>query len=369
MEALGQDSERGSLYVQDSRNVFRNAAHVNTFKNYVVTEWGTNAVATADSASNPRAEGGFFREMGAFSYGVYLGNHNDAEEGVRMVAQGGYAGSTTTDFGNTGFQGYDNPIDLFFGGDMGIQWGARLSYAKGETDTGTSTAKTEHSAMGLGLGILMGDLEAYASMKLKDESKGNGTTTDAKWEGGGMQVGVGYNLGDLRVFADYAKQDAEYTSAAGASKNETEQTSMVFGVAKTHEVSSSSRVWYSASYNNTKGEDKDGTTATNNQERTDTQLKLNVGMEAEANSWLTLRGSVEGPVIINERETKTTTTDKRTLGNQVLVNAGATLSFGKLKIDGSVGTTDFNRAATTQSKKGTLATDNLMTRVAVHYWF
>jgi hypothetical protein len=194
MEALGQDSERGSLYIQDSRNLFRNAAHVNTFKNYVVTEWGTATAGTADTAAAPTAEGGFFREMGAFSYGVYLGNKNDSEEAVRNGT--GYAGSAIAT-GTANFQDYDNPIDLYFGGDMGIQWGARISYAKGEVDTGTAATKTEHSAMGLGLGIVMGDLDVYGSMKLKDESKGDGATADAKYEAGGMQLGLGYNLGDL----------------------------------------------------------------------------------------------------------------------------------------------------------------------------
>jgi hypothetical protein len=375
MEALGQDSERGSLYIQDSRNLFRNAAHVNTFKNYVVTEWGTAAANNPESASTPTAEGGFFREMGAFSYGVYLGNENDAESGIRNQRDatgganaGGYGGSAIA-MGAAGFQDYDNPLDLFFGGDMGIQWGARISYAKGEVDTGTAATKTEHSAMGLGLGIVMGDLDVYGSMKLKDESKGDGTTADAKYEAGGMQLGLGYNLGDLRVYADYAKQDAEYTSAAGAAKNETDQTSMIFGVAKTHEVSSSSRVWYSLSYNNTKGEDKDGAAATNNQEQTNTRLLLGVGMEAEANSWLTLRGSVTGPFMINETETKTTTTNKQTNANQVDVNAGATLSFGKLKIDGSIGTSASARNGALGTDSGVLTTDNLLSRVAVHYWF
>jgi len=371
MEALGQGASQGSLYIQDSRNIFRNAAHVNTFKNYVVTEWGTNDAdnGTADGPTNPTAEGGFFREMGAFSYGVYLGNYNDAEENVRNSASNGYGGSGIT-FGDGNFQAYDNPIDLFFGGDMGIQWGARLSYAKGETDGGTAATKKEHSAMGLGLGIVMGDLDAYASIKLKDESKGNGTTADAKWEGGGMQVGLGYNLGDLRVFADYRTQDAEYTSGtASEGTNKTEQTSINVGVAKTHEVSSSSRVWYSLSYANTKGEDKDSDAAASNQERTNTDLFIDIGMEAEANSWLTLRGSVGGPFLINEQETKTTTTSKQTVADQVGVNAGATLSFGKLKVDGSIGTQAASRTGSIGAKNGILATDNLMSRVAVHYWF
>ena len=37
---------------------------LNDTKNYLITEWG--ASAQTDSASAPRAEGGFFRENGSF---------------------------------------------------------------------------------------------------------------------------------------------------------------------------------------------------------------------------------------------------------------------------------------------------------------
>jgi len=375
MAALGQDQDRGSLYIQDSRNLFRNAAHVNTFKNYVVTEWGSNTAGTADTATAPRAEGGFFREMGAFSYGVYLGNNMDDQQAVRTG--NGYASGATNDFGTGGLLDMDNNIDLYFGGDMGIQWGAALRYgAKQETeDSSDADKKREHSYMGLSLGMIMGDLDAYASMKLKDESLGNGAaaagSNNDKWEGGGMQVGLGYNLGDLRIFADYAKEDAEYT-ANGASKNETSQTSIKAGVAKTHEVSSSSRVFYAAQYENTKAEDKYGANAAGNSEDKSSRLSLNVGMEAEANSWLTLRGSVSGPVILNSSESKLgTVTTKDNTTSRVDVNAGATLSFGKLKVDGSIGTTPGTRdnTSTFGTEAGVLTLDNLMSRVAVHYWF
>lgn len=249
--------------------------------------------------------------------------------------------------------------------------GVNLSYAKNEDeDSAAPTAKTEHSAMTLGLGIIMGDLDAYASMRLKDESKGDGTDAAAKWEGGGLNAGVGYNLGDLRVFADYSKKDAEYVSAAGVAKNETEQTEITAGVAKTHEISSSARITCAASYVKGSAEDKDGTTVANNREADSSLLKLAVTMEAEATSWLTLRGSVSGPFIVNSTEVKAATgTVKSYDDNAVSVNAGATLNFGKLKVDGSIGTTDDSRAAVAQAKSGVLATDNLMTRVAVHYWF
>ena len=40
LQALGQDTTRGSFFIDDNYNVFRNAAYVNQYKNYMVTEWG-----------------------------------------------------------------------------------------------------------------------------------------------------------------------------------------------------------------------------------------------------------------------------------------------------------------------------------------
>ncbi|TNE99919.1 MAG: hypothetical protein EP326_07310, partial [Deltaproteobacteria bacterium] len=87
LEALGQDSN-GSYYIKDSRSIFLNPAHVNTFKNYVVSEWGTQN-NSADSTTSPHAEGGFFREAGAFSYGVYLGNESRAQNGLKAASATG----------------------------------------------------------------------------------------------------------------------------------------------------------------------------------------------------------------------------------------------------------------------------------------
>ena len=66
MNALGQAQDRGSFYINDTRNVFRNAARVNQTNNYTVTEWGTAANAGAENA--PNAEGGFFKNAGSFNY-------------------------------------------------------------------------------------------------------------------------------------------------------------------------------------------------------------------------------------------------------------------------------------------------------------
>ncbi len=342
MEALGQNDDRGSFYVEDSRNVFRNAAKVNTHKNYITTEWGT-ANDAADSATAPHAEGGFFREMGSFNYGVYLGSEIDAQNAAR-----------------TNYQAHDNALDLFFGGDMGVQWGARVHYAAGNTEN-TGTHKLEHSNFGLGLGMMMGDIEGYANIILSDESKGGAAAGD-KFEANGLNLGLSYDVMGMTVFADY---DADgYDNTVSGAKTEQSNTTMTVGVGRIHEVSSTARLNMDLAFVSSKEESK---TASATTETKQTKLPLTLGFEADATSWLTLRGSVTQNVIVNNNEVKSTSTNKNTIANTTDVSAGATLNFGKLKVDGSIGTTDTTGTAGTET--GTLALDNVLTRVGVTYWF
>lgn len=368
MQALGQDTDYGSEFIKDSRNVFRNAANINSMKNYVVTEWGT-AAATASSATAPGAEGGFFREAGNFTYGLYLGSDLESQNGVRKQASaGGYAGSSIA-MGHTGALARDNELDLFFGGDMGIEWGARLTYAKGKDQSGTPSVEETQSSMGLGLGMVMGDLEVYANLGLKDEVEKVNNTTGAKWEADtGIVAGGSYKMGDYSFFGSYTTRGAEYVSGTGVAKNETSQKIIYVGAGHTKEVSATSRVFTSLAYKNSKAEDKDGTTATNNTEVKASELPFSVGFEADATSWLTLRGSISQNLFLNNEETKTTSTVKATKTNNTDVAAGATLNFGKLKVDGMIGTNGAN-GSTAGTESGVLDLDRLMTRVAVHYWF
>ena len=63
---------------------------------------------------------------------------------------------------------------------MGVQWGARIHYASStdkiaanDVDNDVTGAyDLEHSAMNLSLGMMMGDLGAYANVGIKNEYTG-----------------------------------------------------------------------------------------------------------------------------------------------------------------------------------------------------
>ncbi|MDC1175549.1 hypothetical protein OAT67_09130, partial [Bacteriovoracaceae bacterium] len=325
------------------------------------------------SNTAPNAEGGFFREAGAFAYGLYMGS--DASDQNRHVTTTGYAsaGGTTGTHGNTGFQDRSNDLDLFFGGDMGVEWGARVHYASGSSESATAgIAKKEQSTLALGLGVVAGDLNAYVNYMINDEMKNDGTaTTGVKWEDdGSMNLGVGYNWMDFTFFADYDKKGGEYSAGGAALKDTTEQTELTIGAGYTKEVSSTSRMFTDVSFVKLDAEDKDGAAPTAKVELSRTKLPVTVGFEADATSWLTLRGSISQNVFLNSEKSKSGTAKevKSTIDNTTNVNAGATLNFGKLKVDGMIGTGGTNGTATA-TDAGTLSLDRLMTQVAVHYWF
>jgi hypothetical protein len=187
-----------------------------------------------------------------------------------------------------------------------------------------------------------------------------------------MNIGVGYDWMDFTFFADYNKQGSEYNAGgAGTVNDTTEQTVLTVGAGYTKEMSSTSRMFTDISFVKTSAEDVDGATTTAKVEASTSTLPLTVGFETDATSWLTLRGSVSQNIFINSLKVKNGTANENssTINNTTNVQAGATLTFGKLMIDGMIGTTGANRAGGAAADQGVLATDNLMTQVAVHYWF
>jgi hypothetical protein len=337
LEALGASS---IYYIGDSRSAFLNPADLNGVKNVLVTEWGTANAADTDGA--PRAEGGFFREMGTFTYGLYLGNN------------------TVQPTRAAGFLSQDNAIDLLLAGDMGAKWGARLHYANSKDESGAAAAAKKNSALGLSLGGKHGDMSAYVNMTLTDKSTGNGTvaTYESKMKPS-YQIGGAYDWSGFSFYADYSSSKLEQVQAATTSTKDSE---IILGVGRTHEINPTARVFSNAQLSLATNEEVATTTV-----KTKTQkLPVTLGMEADATSWLVVRGSVSQNFVIGQIDIDG---KKRTIADSTSVNAGATLNFGKLKVDGMVGNTGVARNAATPVNQGVLSTDNLLTRVGVSYAF
>ena len=274
-----------------------------------------------------------------------------------------------TGMGEAGFLEVDNVLEVFVGGDAGIQWGASLKYSKDENEVAITPDTQESSTLGLNVGAIMGNMEAYARLNIKEEAEGGNAAADKFERDFNPTIGFAYSMKNNSFFVEYEKDGAEYTNATAAA-NTYESSRFTLGWGKTHKVSDSARVYTDVSFNSTSAEYTDGTTAGNSAEGKRTTLPVTVAMEADANSWLTLRGSVTYNVIGNNENditnlsgTSANNDKKITIANSTTVAAGATLNFGKLKVDGVIGTEGG------ANNDGILSLDQVMSRVAVHYWF
>ncbi len=380
LQALGQDADRGSGYINDFRNIFKNPALLSGMENTVITEWGA-ASGNTSTAADPGAEGGFFHNANPFAYGLYLGSDLNSQNSVRSgAANSGYAGSGIS-FGLPGFVARDNEIDLFLAGDMGAKWGIRLGYSKGEEQAfGTSTAT--HSALNLSAGTVMGNLSLYGHLSLSDESKGDVTqdstatppsplvNDNAKWEGSGFEVGARYNMNDLIFTFNYRTLGADYTPGDGSVKNTTEQETIKVEAAHVANLSDSSMVFVAGAYVTQTSKDKDGTDVVSNLKVDRTSLPITMGIETNVKEWLTLRGSISQNVVLNSsKSTGSGQTASSTNQNTTNVEAGMGLNFGNLRIDGVIGNSGPDGVIAANNESGVLSLDRLMSRVALHYTF
>lgn len=389
VEALGQSGE-DNYFIKDSRSIWYNASHIHDYADTMFVEWGRNGgsstttTAGTDGEGNPKAQGGFLKTHGDWVYGVHLGEESNTSILLRMTAESGGGASLDLLYP-------DNVVDVFVGRNQGnVKWGANLMYTSSETDVSNAPASgKEQSAMALRLGAQGENWEGHANISLKGETKTKAANPEEFDGKTAFHVGGAYNLGMGKVIANYksAAWDIKNATQTTAVEGKYTQMWLGYGLEKSY---GEGTVYTQVYYRNTKVElAYTGAPA----ELTHTILPLVVGFEAKATDWLTWRGSVSGNLMGNVKNkglraavldtnalgtvnavfgttTNTGTEEvKKTLGDQVAVNGGASLTFGKLVLDGMVGTTSNARQAASSSKKGVLALDNLITRVGMTYAF
>lgn len=425
---MKETDNEGLYYIQDGRNIFQNPANINLFSNQVVMEYGkygktlsaSGTRVTLDDNARPKAQGGFFKRYGDMNYGLYVGNESNTSSFLRIVgtSAASAANGTLVAAGASAskqLQTADNQLDFFIGGDQGYKWAANLIYANGKDDTSTST----DNAISTRFGVIGSNWDAHLNVSLASTSKSTdtiavndlasgshaadvaSTSISQEFKGKlGVQVGGSYLLNkSLRVFG-YVKRFSweqtdsfSYTASQRAvlgGQNGTisgDFTSTYVGIAKDYTVNNSDKLITTFHVKETDV----NLGFTNKGEVRHFVAPITLAYEANVNEWLTLRGSIIQNIygmkhnrnlnnlnLVARSVIKATYGDngRATLANSNEVNAGATLKFGQLSIDGVISTTDANRAAidttTTypaSTKHGVLALDNLLTRVGMTYKF
>ena len=371
LQALGEDTY-GSFYVNDNRNVFYNAAQVNNHKDLVTFEFGdttaNNATSGVDSTESPRAEGGVFKSMGNLVYGVYLGSESNTGNGFRAASAVNLAQASE-----------ENNIDLFVAGDAGVKWGANLTYSKSGKDEKAGVGDASQEAIRTRLGVIAGDIEGFANINITNKAEdSNGDEFKGKL---GFQVGAIYNINDYRAFAEYRDFSGE---AKGTQDGDLKASQLQVGAGRTSKLNDKATLFTKAQFQMNKGSNDTalaGTVGTLDgvsgcslagavacEEYKAMFVPVVVGLEYDAASWLVLRGSVSQTVWGKEEDKD----DSRPFHNTTVVNAGATLKFGELSVDGVIGNSASGAAASgtdTSEGAGNLRTDNLMSRVSMTYRF
>ncbi len=322
--ALGEDVN-GSFYINDNRNIFLNASEVNNHKDLATLEWG--AAGDAGTNDDPNAEGGLYRSVGNMVYGVQFGRNLSYNSGVDTATT-----NTASD-----------AIDVFVGGDAGIKWGAQATYSANNSDVDDSKTKV----MDLAAGVNSGNLSGYVKYGVQGKGEKGAVELDRK---NAMELGGSYNWENYTAFGQYSTSKFEEGTA------ETKNSFYQVGVGRNHKLSDKANMFAKLSYSSLT---EDATT-----EDKTTNLPVSFGVEYDAASWLTLRGSVAQSLYsardINNQDS--------TIAESTTVQGGASLKFGELAVDGVIGN-GAPAANGSATEAGVLNTDSLMSYVSMTYKF
>jgi hypothetical protein len=238
-------TDGGSFYYESAYNIFYNPAYINDFKNWAIFEKGNG---------NDGASAGFVTSMMNWNMGVFF-NRNNEWNTLRTL------GATTL---------ANNSTDVMFGGDMGVKWGLGLKYGHGEGGGVKSKDLTVR------VGAEVSGLDPFVRFKAigKDEAAAGET----KYKDIGF--GARYHFGEWTPYAAY-----DMYKVQPAATGETKYNTLVVGVGRETKLTEGARLVYALYWMNAK-------TTTAGVETKSNTIPLDMAVEADAASWLTVRGGL-----------------------------------------------------------------------------
>lgn len=323
----------------DVQEIFNNPAKMFNFGDLLTVEYGANA------------EGGFFRSSGDTKYGVYFGNRSTTFNGAVATANGMLAAASAS------LLNEQNPLEIFYGSKGGdMAWAMSFKYSAGEN----KTTKAKSESMGLRAGVGTDAYEAYAVVGLSGSSKQELATTNAEIKNEPtIRVGGEYFMGDSTVYADVLTGGAKITNTTPAMDAKATNTEYTVGV-ESKIKGEGSHFFYGVALKSTE------TKVGDNKKDTTMKLPVYAGVEADAASWLVVRGFVKQSVLLNSVknvDTAGATTGETTGTNDTTAGFGAGLKFGKLTVDGTL-STDGNLITA-----GGATASSVLADVSMNYWF
>lgn len=323
-----------SAHLVDASTVYAKPTDIFAVSDSLTIESGaTNVVpgAAGVTDANGGAEALLIRSSGDAKWSLSLG-HDDARSfGLRSAAS-----STLTTI-----IGQQNPLELTYGMKAGdLAWAGTLVYS----NFNDKSAEVKESTMGLKFGAATSSWDATVDLGLTDKFEaGTGATKDEFKGKSNVALRGGYWMSsDMYTYADLNMGGFEMTDGPAAAV-EVKVQAIKVGAVNTMKNDGNEFFWGAAL--------ESSQVKVDNAKSTALSLPVIIGLEANAASWLTLRGSVTQNVLIqNEKaDDGTNTTDELAPGeNSTTFAAGAGLKLGKLSLDGSIlanGSQQINTAA------------------------
>lgn len=337
-----------SPHLVDTQTVYTNPADIFALgSDYVTLETGLVSGTTATNG----AEGMIVRSMNDAKWGLSLG-HDSANASAWSLRGAAAAG---------GFNfSQQNPVEFTYGAKAGdISWAGTFVYSAYNNKTPGLVGNTieKESSMGLRAGARAANWDASLGLGLTstvdqaDDDKYTGTPSISL--AGGYQMDAWYLSGRIAT--------AGFKTEIGGLEAQ-KYTNTSINVAATSEVKKDgSSFFYGAGLTNTTSSETVADTKTSS-----LSLPLWMGVEVDAASWLTLRGSATQTLqLVNnsKEETGGTTTSEFAPGaNDTTVSAGVGLKFNKITVDGTLQATN---SATSQELNG----NSLLTMLGMTYWY
>ena len=242
-------------------------------------------------------------------------------------------------------------------GDMA--WGLGLDYSNYQNKL--AGAEEKESSMGLNLGARTGSWDAALNLSLGNTwEKGTGATKDDFKGTTGFSLTGGYYMSsDLYIYGNIVSGGFKSTIDTVDATN-VEQMDFKLGVVSTIKQDAN-EFFYGVALSSTSEKQKTAP----GQKVTAMTLPLIIGLEADAASWLTLRGSITQNVLIQDEKTApdvgNPSADLSPGANSTMFNAGAGLKLNAITLDGNL----FKAAGGTQTVNG----GNLFAQVGLTYNF
>lgn len=325
MNSLGN-----SPHLSDVNTVYGNPADMSGYKDSLTLETGVSGGATYTANTGTTAEGLMIRSMGDAKFGFALGHKNALVNGYRGMFDSDVAAGQQNPISQ------QNPFSIMYSAKAGdMAWGVGFDYSNFSNKT--AGAEEKESSMGLNLGARTSAWDAAINLSLGNTwEKGTGATKDDFKGTTGFSISGGYNMSsDMYLYANITSGGFKSTIDTVDNVNY-EQMDYKVGVVSTVKQDAN-EFFYGVALASTSLKQK---TAPAGTKTTTMSLPLIIGLEADAASWLTLRGSITQTVLINDNKTApdtgTATTDLSPGANNTTFAAGAGLKLNAVTLDGNI---------------------------------